>query len=246
MSPPFEMVGGRVVYGGAVALDGVDFRLDEGGFVALLGANGSGKTTLVRALVGLAPLTAGTVRVFGVPPREFRGWSRIGFVPQRAALGGGVPSTVREVVFTGRAAMIRRLRPWSRDDRAAVDDALTAVGMSQRGRDPVAMLSGGQQQRVLIARALAQRPTVLLLDEPTAGVDAESEQAFAAVLLRLKAAGTTVLLVAHGLGPLAELVDRSVLLAGGRVVREVAGALPDDHAPHHHLDRPASGPLEIR
>lgn len=223
---PFELAGGRVTLGGTTVLDGIDFRVGPGEFVAVLGANGSGKTTLVRTLVGLEPLSGG--RLWAVDRR------RIGYVPQRAATPGSVPATVREVVFSGRTAKASRFRPWSDADRCAVDCAIEAVGLADRARDPVTTLSGGQQQRVQIARALAGDPAVLVLDEPTAGVDAESQDAFAATLRLLKDEGTAVLLVAHELGPLGDLVDRVVILSHGEVAYDGPDVPPGWHDVTHH------------
>ena len=229
----FALSGATVTRGGTEVLHGVDFALGEREFVAVLGANGAGKSTLVRALLGLTPVTRGELRVFGVPSREFTQWPRIGYVPQRLTSATGVPATVREVVASGRTPRLSRWRRANAADRAAVDAAIDAVGL--RGDTPVAHLSGGQQQRVLIARALAGEPEALVLDEPTAGVDAESQEAFAAVLAGLKERGVAVLLVTHHLGALAPLVDRVVVLSEGRVTYDGPvpehGMADDDH--HH-------------
>ena len=192
----------------------------------MLGANGSGKSTLIRAVLGLVPLSAGAVTLFGTPQRRFRQWHRIGYVPQRLGAGSGVPATVREVVASGRLARRGVLRPPGAADRAAVDAALRAVGLADRAGDPVATLSGGQQQRTLIARALAGEPELLVLDEPTAGVDAASQEAFAGALREFVGDGGTVLLVAHELGPLRPLISRAVVVHQGahRPRRRGAGA----------------------
>ncbi|MEV5825374.1 metal ABC transporter ATP-binding protein [Spirillospora sp. NPDC052242] len=214
------MTGGHVRRDGREVLAGVDLRVGAGDVVAILGPNGAGKSTLVKALLGLVPLAAGRTEIYGDTPARFRDWKRIGYVPQRLPMGGGVPATVREVVASGRVARRSRWRPASAADRAAVDDALAAVGLADRARDTAHLLSGGQQQRVLIARALAGEPDAFVLDEPTAGVDAGSQEALAATLGTLTGAGRTVVLVAHELGPMAPLVTRTVELAHGRVVRD--------------------------
>ncbi|GGV04077.1 ABC transporter [Actinomadura cremea] len=217
---PFAMTGGHVRRDGREVLAGVDLKVDAGDVVAVLGPNGAGKSTLIKALLGLIPLAAGRTEIYGDAPARFRDWKRIGYVPQRLPMGGGVPATVREVVASGRVARRSRWRPASAADRAAVDDALAAVGLADRARDTAHLLSGGQQQRVLIARALAGRPDAFVLDEPTAGVDAGSQEALAGTLGTLTGAGRTVVLVAHELGPMAPLVTRTVELAHGRVVRD--------------------------
>ncbi|PSL06951.1 zinc transport system ATP-binding protein [Haloactinopolyspora alba] len=224
-------------------LHDVDLRVDEGEVVCLLGANGSGKSTLVRAAVGLVPAAAGEISLFGRSLRTFRDFSRLGYVPQRANAASGVPATVREVVTSGRLARRRVFRPLTRADRAAVDDAIALVGLRDRAGDPVSSLSGGQQQRTLIARAAAAEPDMLVLDEPNAGVDQRSQEAFARALRTFVASGRTLLLVLHDMGPLASLVDRGVVLDNGRVVHDGAlatapatvapGGVPDHHDDEH-------------
>ncbi|TDD89829.1 metal ABC transporter ATP-binding protein [Actinomadura rubrisoli] len=216
------MTGGQVRRDGREVLAGVTLRVEAGDVVAVLGPNGAGKSTLVKAMLGLIPLAGGRTEIYGAQPSAFRDWKRIGYVPQRLPMGGGVPSTVREVVSSGRVARQSRWRPTSAADRAAVDRALEAVGLADLARESAHLLSGGQQQRVLIARALAGEPDVFVMDEPTAGVDAGSQSALAATLRELAGTGRTVVLVAHGLGPMAPLITRTVELEHGRVVRETA------------------------
>jgi zinc transport system ATP-binding protein len=237
-APVFDLAGGQVVLGGRRILEDVSMRVEAGEFVAVLGANGSGKTTLVRTLVGLVPLAAGRLELFGTPLPRFKDWSRLGYVPQRLAVGGGVPATVGEVVASGRIARVSRLRRFSAADRQAVAHALEDVGLADRARDAVTTLSGGQQQRVLIARALAGEPEVLVLDEPTAGVDADSQDTLAGALGHLSNAGGSVVLVAHELGPLAGLIRRAVVLSHGRVVSDGPPPEPEGHhadPAHVHL-----------
>ncbi|SCL67930.1 zinc transport system ATP-binding protein [Micromonospora citrea] len=246
-TPVITVAHGVVGYDGRPVLRDVSLTVTAGEVVAVLGANGSGKSTLIRAALGLVPLSSGSVTLFDRPLRRFRQWHRIGYVPQRLGAGSGVPATVREVVASGRLARRGVLRPPGRADRAAVDAALESVGLADRARDPVATLSGGQQQRTLIARALAGQPELLVLDEPTAGVDAASQEAFAGALRDFVADGGTVLLVAHELGPLRPLISRAVVVHQGGIchdgaVPEPAGhhAEPDhDHVHPHGPDEPA-------
>jgi zinc transport system ATP-binding protein len=247
----FDLRDGCVSLGGREILHDVSVKVDSGEFVAILGANGSGKTTLVRALVGLVPLSAGSLSVFGTPLAQFREWPRLGYVPQRLLVGGGVPSTVREVVASGRTGRMSRLRRLGNADHAAIDHALEDVGLLHRAKDPVTTLSGGQQQRVLIARALAGEPDVLVLDEPTAGVDADSQETLAGALGHLSRQGGSVVLVAHELGPLAELIGRAVVMSNGRVVSDGPPPEPEGHHAHaghvhthaHAPDDPGRPPL---
>ncbi len=229
-APPVLLTGGAVSIGGRPILRHVDLRVEPGEFLALMGANGSGKSTLVRALTGLRPLSAGALSLFGTPLPQFGDWQRVGFVPQRTGATSGVPASVREVVAAGRLTRRRLLRPLSRADRAAIDDALEVVGLADKANDGCSSLSGGQQQRALIARALAGEPELFFLDETTAGVDLPNQVALADALGRLKDRGATVVLVAHELGPLAGLVDRAVVMRDGRVAYD--GPPLADHEVH--------------
>ncbi|WP_221207191.1 metal ABC transporter ATP-binding protein [Streptosporangium becharense] len=247
------MNGGQVHLDRRPVLRGIDLTIRPGEAVAVLGANGSGKSTLIRALLGLVPLSGGGTFLYGTPPARFREWWRIGYVPQRLSVGGGVPTTIREVVASGRIARQRRLRPTGAADREATSRALETVGLAHRASDPVQALSGGQQQRVLIARALAGEPDTFVMDEPTAGVDAASQQLLADTLTSLVEQGKTVLLVAHELGPLEPLITRAVVLRDGCVCHDgppphAVGthALPGhDHVHPHAEEKPAS-PLDWR
>jgi zinc transport system ATP-binding protein len=232
---PLVMRDGAVALGGRPVLRGIDLLVDEGEVVALLGSNGSGKSTLVRAAMGLVPLARGTVELFGTPLARFSAWHDVGYVPQRVTASAGIPATVWEVVASGRLARRRLLRPMGKRDRVAVNTALEAVELADRRHDSAAQLSGGQQQRALIARALAGEPSLLVLDEPTAGVDLHSQRAFADVIRRVTADGATVLLVAHELGALETLIDRTVVLHDGRIVYDGAPQATEDlHAFHDH------------
>jgi zinc transport system ATP-binding protein len=245
MTPPVVAVDDvSVVLAGRPVVRRVDLRVRSGEFVTLLGANGSGKSTLVRSIVGLLPVASGSIELFGTAQADFRDWRRVGYVPQRSTAQSGVPATVTEVVTTGRLARHRFVGWPTRADRAAVDRALDIVRLSERRRDSVAQLSGGQQQRVMIARALATDPDLLVLDEPTAGVDQASQAVLAEVFADLGARGTTILLVAHELGPLTPLVDRSVVLRDGRVVftGEAAQAVLDLGLGDHHLHEGSATP----
>jgi zinc transport system ATP-binding protein len=194
-------------------------------------------------MLGLVPTVRGQVLLFGSPLDGFRDWRRVGYVPQRVTAAAGAPASVWEVVSAGR---LSRLRPWQRmgrADRAAVGSALEAVGLADRRRRGVATLSGGQQQRVLIARALAGEPDLLVLDEPTAGVDVAHQEGFARLVDRLVETGTTVVLVAHELGPLQRLVGRTVVMRDGRVTYDGSplASYEDVPTPHHAQTAAAPG-----
>ncbi|MGY5883643.1 metal ABC transporter ATP-binding protein [Modestobacter lacusdianchii] len=205
---------GAFGHGRDVVLTGVDLAVRPGEVVAVRGPNGAGKSTLVRGVLGLNDVPAGEVRLFGVPRARFRDWHRVGYVPQRHTVTGGVPVTVRELVSSGRLSRLRAWQRFGEADRCAVDCALEGAGLAGFDRRLLAELSGGQQRRALLARALAGDPELLLLDEPTAGVDAASQRVVASTLAGLATTGAAVVVVLHELGPLAEVVTRTVTLPG--------------------------------
>jgi zinc transport system ATP-binding protein len=220
--------------GGRLVLRGVDLQIRQGEVVAILGTNGSGKSTLIRTVVGLLPAARGEVRLFGTPVPRFRQWRRVGYVPQRITAAGGVPATVYEVVSSGLLSKRRLFTPLRAAQKQAIDEALQIVDMADQRKDAVAELSGGQQQRVLIARALVSDPELLILDEPTAGVDLASQQIFADAIRERVARGTTVVTVSHDLGPMDVLIDRSVVLRRGRIVYDGPPHASQTHAHVHH------------
>jgi len=200
-------------YGPELVLERVGLEVRAGEFAALAGPNGSGKSTLLRILLGLLTPQAGTVTVFGSSPRDLRARWRVGYVPQRPRIAPDLPATVEEVVATGRLAKQGWWRRRRHADREAVDHALQAVALTAHRRKRLHELSGGQQQRALIARALAADPELLVLDEPIAGVDVESQRLFRDSLVHLvQQHETAVLLVSHELGAVADDLDHVVVL----------------------------------
>ena len=224
-------------YDGRPAVRDIDFTLAAGEPVVVLGPNGAGKSTIVRGILGLAPLLRGELELFGVPAAQFHERRRIGYVPQRHTAGGGVPSTVREVVASGPLPLRGLFARQRAADREAIDHAIAVVGLAERADASIATLSGGQQRRVLIARALAAEPDVLVLDEPTAGVDAANQEILAATLRTLVERGSTLMLVAHELGTLEPIIDRVVVMDDGRVKYDgppVGSRAHDSEARVHH------------
>ena len=212
----------HVFLGGLPILKDVSLRIRAREAVAILGPNGSGKTTLLRTLVALTPFQQGSLELFGTPIRRFRDWHRIGYVPQHATLNVQ-NATVREVVTSGRLAHRGAFRWFTRADRAIVAEALDRVGLADRARWPFAPLSGGQKQRVLIARALATRPDLLVMDEPLAGVDLEGQTVLARLLGEFRDDGLGVVLVLHELETMAGVLDRIVQLRDGQVMPHADG-----------------------
>lgn len=206
----------------------VDFDVPRGCRTALVGANGSGKSTLLRALAGLAPVAAGNLRVHGRPPGPGR--AEVALLGQRPALTPGFPCTVSRLALMGRIGRARWLPSYSRADHAAAEAALRAVGLEPLAKRLLHELSGGQLQRALVARALCQGATLLLLDEPYAGLDAESRIALDALIFGPALAGTTVILSTHDAADSAPF-DRVLALGGGKLELRVACA---GHHPHRH------------
>ncbi|MDR1266734.1 MAG: ATP-binding cassette domain-containing protein [Propionibacteriaceae bacterium] len=240
-----------------VSLDGLPvlrqvwLTVPAGQAVALLGNNGSGKTTLVRALLGLTPHQAGAIRLFGAPAVRsgmsrrdgFHSWWRIGYVPQQVAISLHA-TTLAEVVRTGALAhrhdAVWGVTSWlhRRHARQVVAQALDQVGLTAQAKELFIHLSGGQQRRALIARALAQQPDLLVLDEPLAGVDLAHQGLIRDVLAGFRERGGAILVVLHETEALAPLIDRAVVLRDGRVVHD--GPLPTDPETHwgHELEAP--------
>jgi zinc transport system ATP-binding protein len=220
---------------GQRVLEGVDLQLGEGEFVAVAGPNGGGKTTLVRILLGLERPSAGKAFLYGEPAHRFsRRWT-LGYLAQRSILGGDAPATVREVVSAGRLAAGRLIGPMRRRDRELVVEAIERVGLSEHADAPVRTLSGGMQQRAFIAKALAGEPSLLVLDEPTTGVDAESQESLAALLDQLHSElGVTIVYVSHEFGAVEHFVQRLVLVRRTIVFDGSPSELPGVwHDPSH-------------
>ena len=208
MTPIVDLDGVTFAYGDTVAVSDVSLTVDEGDFLGLVGPNGSGKTTLLHLMLGLHEPDEGSVELFGRPIDAFDDGGRIGYVSQKAtSRGGAMPVTVRECVTMGRFAHAGRGR-LSADDRAAVGDAIETVGIGGLADRLVSELSGGQKQRAYIARALASDADLLALDEPTVGVDAESRDAFYALLDELNDNGITIILIEHDIGVVTDRASR--------------------------------------
>jgi zinc transport system ATP-binding protein len=211
---------------GPAVLREVDLEVEPGEFVAVAGPNGGGKTTLLRLVLGLERPSAGIVDVRA---------GRIGYLPQRAQAAVDAPITVHELVAAGRASRARLVGPLTRADRDVVRRAITRVGLEDRAHRRLATLSGGQQQRAFIAKALAAEPDLLVLDEPTAGVDAESQEAVASLLAELRRdLAVTILYVSHEFGAVEQFVERIVLVRREIVFDGPPSALPGVwHDPSH-------------
>jgi zinc transport system ATP-binding protein len=219
---------------GPPVLRDIDLDVAAGEFLAIAGPNGGGKTTLVRLALGLEQPTRGRVSLFGEPVDRLGDRTRLGYLPQRVQLGVQAPATVREVVAAGRAPL-KRLGRLGSADREAIDRAIERVGLAPHATRALTRLSGGQQQRAFIAKALVADPKLLALDEPTAGVDVEAQEALAELLARLRGElGVTILYVSHEFGAIEHVVERLVLVRERILFDGPPTALPDLwHDPSH-------------
>ena len=198
-------------YTATPVVEDVSLTVDPGEYLAVVGPNGSGKSTLMQIMLGLLEPDSGEARLFTEPAHAFDDGELVGYVAQQASQSKEMPITVREVVKMGRFPHVGFGR-LSAEDWAVVDRALETVGMSAFANRRVTQLSGGQRQRAFIARALASEAELLVLDEPTVGVDAESVEAFYELLESLNEQGITVLLIEHDLSAVTEHAERVVCL----------------------------------
>lgn len=215
----------------------VSFQVRSSELVALVGANGAGKTTLMQLGLGLLRPTHGTVRLFGEPIERFRRQCLVGYVPQRAAANQAIPISVGEVVRTGLAGHLGLFRRPGKQERERIDHVLGLLGLAAIANQPVWELSGGQLQRTLIARALVTQPRLLVLDEPTTGVDADARRILREALEHLvRTEGVAVVYISHDPEAFQGLADRVVEVRAGRLRTLYADGQPveDPTASHDH------------
>ncbi len=207
MIPPSGILLTKVAagYDHAVAVRDVTAAMPAGAVVGIIGPNGAGKSTLLKAIAGVLPLRGGAVRLDGMEVRRQPG--RVAFVPQREDVNWEFPVTARDVVLMGRFRSAGWLRWPGRADRALAEDALGRLGMGGMGGRHISQFSGGQQQRIFLARALAQQPAAVLLDEPFTGIDAPNREVFHEVIQELARSGVTVLVATHDLDEVRETTD---------------------------------------
>lgn len=242
-APALEVDGVSVRYGDTVALDDCSFALDPGRVAGLIGMNGSGKSTLFRTIMGAVKPQRGSVRIDGAPAARARARSQVGYVPQAEAVDWAFPVSVRDIVMMGRYAGLGPMRRPGKRDHVAVDGALEQVGLADLADRQIGQLSGGQRKRAFVARGIAQEATLLLLDEPFAGVDNVSEHMMVGLLRDLAAQGRTVLVSTHDLQTLPSLADQALLLLRRVIFHgSVAQALePDQLTRAFGMEPPVGG-----
>jgi zinc transport system ATP-binding protein len=230
----------RVEYDGLPVLEDINFTVRERDFVGIIGPNGGGKTTLLKVLLGLLRPTRGRVSVLGRAPQEARG--SVGYVPQRIEFDHAFPINVWDVAMMGRLGRRGLLRPYTEDDRRAVENALSQVDMLQHSHRQIGQLSGGERQRVYVARALVSDPEILLLDEPTASVDTRVVGSIYEVLQDLNSR-VTILLVSHDIGVVSSYVKTIACLNQRMIYHESKEITPDmlEAAYHCPVDLIAHG-----
>jgi zinc transport system ATP-binding protein len=218
-------------YGETNVLDAASFHVHQGEFIALVGANGAGKTTALKLMLGLERPKSGSIFLFGETGEAggkkrgngpMRGIDKAGYVPQQAAYDKAFPVSVEGVVRMGRLRSLSR--KFTAEDRDATAEALEQVGISHLAKRPYNALSGGERRRALLARALASKPPLLILDEPTANMDAESEARLFHTLGDLKGS-VTILIVTHDRDFVSSLVDRALCIEKGKIVQHELGAV---------------------
>jgi len=197
-----------------LVLENINLSIPEGAFLAIVGPNGSGKSTLLKLILGLLRIQKGEILLFGQEISKFKDWQQIGYVSQKAnSFNSGFPATVFEVVASGLTKKLGMFRFFKKEHAQIVMEALQAVGMEKYQKRNIGELSGGQQQRVFIARALVSKPKLLILDEPTVGVDAETVDAFYQMLDELNhQRGITLMLVTHDIGTISDKVSHVACL----------------------------------
>ncbi len=208
--PIFDVASLSLQINSQMILDSLSLKIFPGEYDAIIGPNGGGKTTLIRLLLGLEKPTGGTIKIFGKSIEEFKEWHKIGYVPQRAShVDAAFPATVLDVVKMGRTAKRGFFARYSAEDAACVEDAIRKMDVLDIKDKMIGTLSGGQRQRVMIARALASKPEVLILDEPNTGVDVASQQRFYELLRELnQKENLTIIFITHDIGVIADDIKR--------------------------------------
>jgi zinc transport system ATP-binding protein len=222
-------------YGNEPIFSKIGFSVSKGDFVAVIGSNGAGKSTLLRLILGELPPSAGSIRLFGQDIRQFRDWPKIGYVPQNGLQSGvNSPATAEETVKANLFSQIGLLRFPKKEHLEKTRQALEMVGMAEHAKRLIGKLSGGQQQRVLLARVLVSDPEIMLLDEPTVGVDAQTVDSLYELLSRLnKGTGLTVIMVTHDISRAVDHVSRVLCLEEGSLV-ELDKTQIEEELAHKH------------
>lgn len=222
-------------YSGQTVLDNISFSVNSGEYLGIIGPNGGGKTTLIKIILGLLKPNTGTVRIFGQNIEEFKEKSLIGYVPQRISqVVSQFPATVKEVIETGRTARVGLFKKYTKNDKQAIEKAMEITGVAHLKHRLIEDLSGGERQRVFIARALAAEPKILILDEPSAGVDLASQKQFYAFIKSLNQKfELTIIFISHDIDVVAHEVK--ILLCLNKNL--VCHGLPEEFLKGEHMEK---------
>ena len=224
-------------YGANPVLKSISLDINRGDYLGIIGPNGSGKTTLLKIILGLLRPSTGSVKIFGQNLKDFRDWSKIGYVPQRIAnFDVNFPATVQEVVLMGRYARRGLFHRTTKRDREVAKEVLEKVDMWDFKDRLIGDLSGGQQQKVFIARALATEPEIIFLDEPTTSIDSKSQAEFYGLLKRLnQEMSLTLVLISHDIQAVTREVSYVACIDGSLLCHSSPGEFLKDHKLTHHF-----------
>jgi len=208
--PIFDIKNLTFIVKGQSILSNISLEIFRSEYIAIIGPNGGGKTTLIRMLLGLEKPTSGEVKIYGKKLSNFKEWYKIGYVPQRAShVDSSFPATVLDIVKMGRTSQGGFFSSFNEEDKKLVYDAMDRMGILDLKDKMIGTLSGGQRQRAMIARALASKPEILILDEPNTGVDAASQNTFDALLRKLNQEDKiTIVFITHDIGVIADDIAR--------------------------------------
>lgn len=215
MEKAIEVIGVDFAYHNNKILENINFEVNTGDFLGIIGANGSGKSTLLKLILNVLQPLNGEIKLFGKNVSTLKAWNKVGYISQKVnTFNGGFPATVEEIVLANQYSQIGKFRFPNRNNREKAYYALEQVGMEKYGKRLIGSLSGGQQQRVFIARVLAGNPEILILDEPTVGIDMKSEEALYCLLARINCdLGLTIIMVTHDIGAITVHANRLICLS---------------------------------
>lgn len=229
MDPLLDIRDVHLAYRDRVVLEGITLSVSRGGTLGVIGPNGAGKTSLLKIILGIVAPTRGSIRIDGISPKQATRKGLVGYLPQNPTIATNLPIDTRQLIELGLAGRVGMLRAPSRDERRFVDELVEQVGLADQLHTPIGELSGGQLQRALIVRALVSRPSLLLLDEPTIGIDSRGQQEFMRLLADLKARfALTIVFVSHDLRAVTGISDRIACLSKSIHFHDVPQHMPGE------------------